>query len=89
MDPDQTARMLVANALCWFCHGTAYIEKNPLLLSINSKMDKLVYHDSAMCFIAEICSLSKGVLSIYFLLYMKHLGNYIGQHENIRKIESK
>jgi hypothetical protein len=24
MGPDQTARMLVANALCWFCHGAAH-----------------------------------------------------------------
>jgi hypothetical protein len=25
MDPDQAARMLVANALRWFCHGAALI----------------------------------------------------------------
>jgi hypothetical protein len=25
MDPDQTAWMLVENALCWFCHDVAHL----------------------------------------------------------------
>jgi hypothetical protein len=31
MDPDQTARMLVANALCWFCRDAAQILRTPYL----------------------------------------------------------